>query len=192
MSEPQHPHQPSPGVPGEFPAQQPAGWWPAAQAPTWQPAAVPAAAPAGRAPGLTTGVALAVAGVVAVGLVLAAVLGALVVRSGADELGRSMGQAMGESSMAAMDEVMGGLGGGWGAEDPWAAEPVEQFDPTAPTGLGADPALDAYAQQCFDGDLQSCDDLYAGAPPLSDYERYATTCGGRVKEFAVLACTELD
>jgi hypothetical protein len=60
-----------------------------------------------------------------------------------------------------------------------------------PGDLGPDPVLDTYAADCFAGDLQACDDLYYEAPPLSDYESYALTCGGRVKEYAVAACSEL-
>ena len=70
--------------------------------------------------------------------------------------------------------------------------PIEQFDPVAPGDLGPDAALDTYADECFSGDLQSCDDLYFSAPPLSDYEEYGMTCGGRMKPFAAATCTELD
>ena len=52
--------------------------------------------------------------------------------------------------------------------------------------------LDQYAQQCFAGAFQSCDDLLYESPPLSEYERYAVTCGGRVKQYEVLACADLD
>jgi hypothetical protein len=53
--------------------------------------------------------------------------------------------------------------------------------PTAdsPEGLGDDPALDALAQNCFDGDMQACDDLYLQSDFDSDYEDYGNTCGGR-------------
>ena len=40
--------------------------------------------------------------------------------------------------------------------------------------------------------LQACDDLMYASPPLSDYEEYASTCGGRVEEFSVPVCTELE
>ena len=136
--------------------------------------------------GVAFGVAAVAAAVVAVGLVVAAVLGALVLRSGASDLGAGMGRAYGEAS----NEALGGaLGGSWGAYPPG---PVEQTAPVPPGVLGPDPVLDAYAQECFAGDLQSCDDLYAESVPLSDYEEYAGTCGGRVKELTVPFCTELD
>ena len=48
-----------------------------------------------------------------------------------------------------------------------------------PTGLGADPMLDALAQGCFDGDMESCDQLWRDAEPGSDYRDYGDTCAGR-------------
>ena len=62
----------------------------------------------------------------------------------------------------------------------------------APGELGPDPVLDEYAQECFAGELQACDDLYYESPPLSAYEEYGSTCGGRVKIYTVPYCTELD
>jgi hypothetical protein len=48
-----------------------------------------------------------------------------------------------------------------------------------PDGLGDDQQLDALAQDCFDGDMQSCDDLYQDAPIGSEYQDYGDTCAGR-------------
>ena len=48
-----------------------------------------------------------------------------------------------------------------------------------PTGLGDDPAMDALAQDCFDGDMQACDDLFMQSPAGSEYEDYGDTCAGR-------------
>jgi hypothetical protein len=91
-------------------------------------------------------------------------------------------------------------GTGWVVEAPsWApawAPPPPPFVPGMPVAepgdLGPDPVLDAYAQGCFTGDLQSCDDLYNTSPPLSDYEEYAATCAGRVKPYIVMSCTQLE
>ncbi len=73
--------------------------------------------------------------------------------------------------------------------------PIDRFEPVPPPVPGLDPALDAtlgqYAQRCFAEDLQACDDLFYESPPMSEYERYGATCGGRVKPFAVAACTDL-
>ncbi|SNS50361.1 hypothetical protein SAMN04488107_2777 [Geodermatophilus saharensis] len=176
-----HPHHPAPGT---VPV---GGWTPWG---TWDPAAGQPLAPlptpevpAARA-GLG-GAAVVAAGLV-VGLVLAAVVAAVLLRGVAEDAGRAAGEAMGTS---VADALYGG------ATDPFVGGTlgeVEQSAPVAPGDLGPDPVLDGYAQQCFDGDLQSCDDLFADSPPLSDYEEYALTCGGRVKAWSVVYCTELE
>ena len=51
-----------------------------------------------------------------------------------------------------------------------------------PDGLGDDPALNQYAQSCYDGDMQACDDLYDGSEVGSRYETYGGTCAGRQPE----------
>jgi hypothetical protein len=48
-----------------------------------------------------------------------------------------------------------------------------------PDDLGDDPALDELAQECYDGDMQACDDLYAQSEADSLYELYGGTCAGR-------------
>jgi hypothetical protein len=48
--------------------------------------------------------------------------------------------------------------------------------------LGDDQALNDLANQCFDGDMQACDDLFAQTPVDSDLEAYSQTCGGRIDE----------
>ncbi len=48
-----------------------------------------------------------------------------------------------------------------------------------PDGLGDDPVLDQYAQSCYDGDMQACDDLYDQSAQDSIYEVYGGTCAGR-------------
>ena len=48
-----------------------------------------------------------------------------------------------------------------------------------PDDLGEDPELDALAQDCYDGDMQSCDDLYEEAPAGSEYRTFGDTCAGR-------------
>ncbi len=48
-----------------------------------------------------------------------------------------------------------------------------------PTGLGEDPVLDAYAQDCFDGDMAACDSLFLESEVASTYEAYGETCAGR-------------
>ena len=55
-------------------------------------------------------------------------------------------------------------------------------DPEPATGLGNDPAFDALAADCFDGDWTACDDLWLNAEPGSFYEDYGQSCGGRIPE----------
>jgi hypothetical protein len=59
-----------------------------------------------------------------------------------------------------------------------------------PTGLGTDPALDALAESCFDGDLAACDDLFRTAPPDTPYRAYGDTCAGRQPENTGIWCTD--
>ena len=58
-----------------------------------------------------------------------------------------------------------------------------------PDGLGDDPTFDDAARDCFDGDMQACDDLYVEADAGSDYERYGDTCAGRQDEGTRRLCT---
>lgn len=124
------------------------------------------------------------------GAAVATVVASLVFLAGAERMGEAMGEEIGDRVTEAL-----GLDVGWSTEpldEPLPAGPVEQTEPAAPGDLGPDPVLDAYAQQCFDGDLQSCDDLFHRATPGSGYEGYGTSCGGRVEPGAVWACTDLD
>jgi hypothetical protein len=160
----------------------PTGWGPAA--PPWpgQPGPPPAGARS-LVPALVAAV------VVAVGVVVAAVLGALVLGASADDLGRAIGESSADAMAAEMDS--GGVLG-WSAAPPEDPRQIEQSEPVAPGELGNDAVLDGYADACFGGDLQACDDLYTDSKPLSAYEHYALTCGGRVKAFDVSLCTDLD
>ncbi|TYP80683.1 hypothetical protein [Blastococcus xanthinilyticus] len=179
----------------------------AASTPAWEPAVpqppVPAVPPAPA--GARWGVAGAALAGAAVGAVAAGALVAAVFVGSAEDIGRSMAQELApgisegiaegiaegtreqmESAMGLLEEEALGWYGGMPAGD------VEQFPAVPPADLGPDATLDAYALSCFDGDLQACDDLLYESPPLSDYETYATTCGGRVKPYAVPLCTELE
>ncbi len=64
---------------------------------------------------------------------------------------------------------------------PGGAEPSGDIPPATvpPTGLGEDPVLDAYAQDCFDGDMAACDSLFLESEVASTYEAYGETCAGR-------------
>jgi hypothetical protein len=102
------------------------------------------------------------------GVVLAAVLVAVVVLGGL-RLGRDAGDSLSGAAAAA----------------------VTTSPPVPATGLGRDPGLDGYAQQCHDGVMSACDDLDAQSPRGSTYEQYGRSCGGRVKAFDISACTDL-
>jgi hypothetical protein len=104
---------------------------------------------------------------------------------GSEEIGRGMGAEFARS----MEDTMSWTGEGG---VPGGSGPVEEFPAVAPGVLGPDPVLDAYATSCFEGELGACDDLYFESPPMSDYEEYASTCGGRVKLYSVMSCTELE
>ncbi|MCA0144460.1 hypothetical protein [Blastococcus sp. LR1] len=211
MSQP--PQFPGPGpstdgyaAPG-WPA--PAGTWPEpaweAITPTWSqptPVAVSPSSVSGGVPGARWALAGAgLAGLVA-GAVGATLLMTAVVSGTSEDIGRAMAgelapaiadgvrDGMVEATEESMDAYLGDESMGWYAEPPGGE--VEQFPPVAPADLGPDEAMDSYALSCFEGDLQSCDDLMYESPPLSAYEEYASTCGGRVKEFTVPACTELE
>ena len=174
---------PNPAPDGSFP---PPSW-----APGWQPPPAPfppapAAAPPRRKDALLlamVGLAGLLVGVVGAGLVVTALFAA-----GAGHLSA----AIADDVRGAVEDGMGGaMGGMLTDEEFYDAEPVEEFPPTEPGDLGPDPVLDAYAQGCFAGDFQACDDLFNTSPPLSRYEEYASTCGGRVKPYVLMTCTEL-
>ena len=95
--------------------------------------------------------------------------------------------------IAAVAFMSGGMGWGMGAGmEEGLLGPVEEFPAVPPGDMGPDPVLDEYADACFAGDFQACDDLMYESPPLSQYEEYGATCGGRVKPYSVLACTDLE
>ena len=51
-----------------------------------------------------------------------------------------------------------------------------------PDGLGDDPVFDLLAQECYDGDMLSCDALYQETrkeESLAAYTEFADTCAGR-------------
>ena len=178
---------------GGWPPVPPASVGPAGAWETWGAAPPAAPAPRRRATGP---VLLALAGA-AVGAAVAALVVSAVFLAGAREMAQEAGTAVGESIATAMSK--GGDIYSWGYEDEaggvlgtYDMPPVEQFPAVAPGALGPDPVLDAYAQSCFAGDLQACDDLFYESPPMSGYEEYGTTCAGRVKQYAVEYCTDLD
>ena len=177
---------------------------------TWTPPGEVLASPAPAASAAKPRGPLLLALVAVVGVLAGAIGGALLVMAvfvgSAEDIGREIGaeigpevgRAAGEGVADAMEDVMGGgfMGGGIAEEEyAWGAEEfadVEQQPAVEPGQLGTDPVLDQYALDCFGGDMQACDDLMYESPPLSKYELYAYTCGGRVKQYDVPACTYLE
>lgn len=87
--------------------------------------------------------------------------------------------------------VVGAFAAGQASASNSAGASVTQRPAVDPTGLGSDPELDAEARSCHDGAMQACDDLFDQSDPMSRYEQYGMTCGGRVKPFDVDYCTDL-
>jgi hypothetical protein len=145
-------------------------------------------APAAGRPRCRKRLLLAVAAIVGVlaGAVASALLVTAAFVSAAEDIGRGMSEGFGSvrASLAAPEEAAGSAAG--------AVDAVERYPAAEPGHLGEDPALDATARSCFAGDLSACDVLWAESAPMSSYEQYAATCGGRVKRDAVPACTDLD
>lgn len=57
-----------------------------------------------------------------------------------------------------------------------------------PAGLGDDASLNALAEDCFDGSMGACDDLYDESDVDTDYRRYGDTCAGRQPEGTQVYC----
>jgi hypothetical protein len=161
------PTYPAPGAPDG----QPPWWgyppapWGTSPTPPWPAGPWWVPPPAPRRPRSRT----RIAAIVAAGVVAVALLAA--VTSAAIALGRAAGASMTTDT---------------------ALPAVPMSPPVPATGLGDDPGLDGYAQRCHDGLFSACDDLYELSPPMSDYEQYGMTCGGRVKPFDVYYCTDLQ
>ncbi len=183
------------------PSSPAAGGWPAAAQPSWAPAWQPPAPapPAGTSPRSNGPLVAAaagglLAGLLASGLVVVALFTASAENIGetlADRIGTSVEEAIVEGTRIATEESLAGLGG-YEEDLLYPGGPPEQFPPVPPQAAGPDPVLDAYARDCFAGELQACDDLLFESPPLSEYEEYGASCGGRVKAYTVGSCTELE
>jgi hypothetical protein len=137
-----------------------------------------------------------VAGVVA--LVAAVVLVLVFTVFRGDDDSRAEGPAAAASALAsqlssAAGQAQGSASAGSSSAGSTSGEPREPgplVDPTAPPdGLGDDATLDDLAQSCFDGDMQSCDDLFLESDVGSAYETYGDTCAGRQPAGTEQYCT---
>ena len=98
-------------------------------------------------------------------------------------------EAYGDTCGGRQEEESGrycGLETSAGPTEPPSGEPVP------PEGLGDDPALDALAQSCYAGDMETCDELYGSAESGSEYQIYGDTCGGRQPANTGRLCTLLE
>jgi hypothetical protein len=57
--------------------------------------------------------------------------------------------------------------------------PVDETE-ELPDSYGDNSYLDGLSEDCLNGDLVACDDLWSDSPVDSDYEAFANTCGARV------------
>jgi hypothetical protein len=181
MSHPQNPYADGPSE-----AYASYGWTapaPPSWAPPWQPPAGPPLPPV--PPARSRDRRLLVPVLAGVGGVLAGAVLTGVVLTGFDGGGEAaLAETVREEVAAATEDMAPGQ-----FADP---DLIERFDPLPPTGLGTDAALDRYAQDCFEGDLQACDDLYFLSTPMSGYEEYAVTCGGRTRAYALAYCPDFE
>jgi hypothetical protein len=68
-----------------------------------------------------------------------------------------------------------------------SADDAEAGRPTDPPTGQAE--FDDLADDCYQGEMQACDELYNVTPPGSEYEEYGDTCGGRWPTSARPSCT---
>ena len=68
---------------------------------------------------------------------------------------------------------------------------IEVPDAEEPGDLGNDARFDRLADECFEGDPSSCDDLFRESDIGSDYEKYGSTCGKRTDEGQTGGCAAL-
>lgn len=61
--------------------------------------------------------------------------------------------------------------------DGWEWDDAPGWEAIGPERYGDDPTLDRLYDQCRDGDMAACDDLYWQSPYFSDYESFAASCG---------------
>ena len=110
--------------------------------------------------------------------------------------------ACGEGGMAACDDLflaapVGSDYGRW-ADTCDARQPeltglfcTTVFGEVASDGFGDDTALDALWIPCENGDMQTCDDLFAASPPDSAYRRFGDSCGARQPELTGRLCVDV-
>lgn len=182
----QYGQQPGPyGPPGQYSqyGQPPYGQPPYGQAPYGQYAGYsPVPPPAG--PGRNRGgmIALIVGGVVVVAAIVVAVI------LGLNKDNNTPTASSTASAPTATPSASDSLPG----ESPLPTAAGGSVPPAKvpPTGLGTDQILNRFAQDCYSGNMDSCDLLYLAADKGSPYEKYGDTCAGRRPEGQDPLCSE--
>jgi hypothetical protein len=77
------------------------------------------------------------------------------------------------------------------AQNEDSPDDIEVPEGEEPGDLGDDERFDRLADECFEGDPSSCDDLFRESDLGSDYEEYGSTCGERTEEGQSGECTAL-
>jgi hypothetical protein len=77
------------------------------------------------------------------------------------------------------------------AQNEDSPDDIEVPDGEEPGDLGNDERFDRLADECFEGDPSSCDDLFRESDLGSEYEEYGNTCGGRTDEGQNGGCTAI-
>lgn len=77
--------------------------------------------------------------------------------------------------------MLGGFGGAvwWLSSDSGIPESSPSETRADAGSYGSDPNLDNLWDECAEGNLKACDDLYLAAADGSDYENFGATCGDR-------------
>lgn len=76
------------------------------------------------------------------------------------------------------------------ANSPYGYEPYDDFSDAY--DYGDSPKLDSLWDECEDGDMRSCDDLYQHSPTKSIYEDFGATCGYRSQSEDYCVDQDLD
>jgi hypothetical protein len=121
------------------------------------------------------------------GAVLLLILGGIVIAlvAGAGDDGNGTGESASSRTTTSSDRQAEK------ARNEDTPDDIDVPDADPPRDLGDEARFDRLADECFDGDPSSCDDLYNESDLGSDYEEYGATCGGRTEDGQGGGCAEL-
>lgn len=75
--------------------------------------------------------------------------------------------------------------------DPEGGEEVDHGPPTEPPAFD-DPELTAQGDDCYEGDMEACTDIYIASGFDTPEETYGQTCGGRTAEDDFVYCPDIE